>query len=130
MTMRFALLLTAAVLWLIWVVPGFAHDWYSKKIDPVYGKGCCGGSDCARLPTEIPGVLTAEEAGYRVRLTVEQAKEINEYRREPFDHLIPWDRVQPSEDGNYHICIMSADNDMYYTDPRDGTFCFFAPPST
>lgn len=105
-----------------------AHDWYTKKVDPVHKKGCCGGSDCAVLPIDIPGVLTIEREGYRVRLTLEQAKLINPQRKELFDHLIPWDRVQPSEDLNYHICIMAKDYESYWRDPRDGTYCFFEPP--
>ena len=105
-----------------------AHDWYSQKVDPVHKKGCCGGSDCAVLPIDIPGVLSVEKDGYRVRLTLEQAQKINPYRIQAFDHLIPWDRVQPSEDLNYHICILAKDYDVGWRDPRDGTYCFFEPP--
>jgi hypothetical protein len=124
MTMRFAILLTAAVLWLIWVVPGFAHSWYSEKVDPVYKAPCCGGNDCAMLKID-PGVLSAEEGGYRIRLTPEQANKINRYTLMPLDALVTWDRVQPSEDGNWHICIMSYSR----AGERGGIYCLFAPPN-
>ena len=101
-----------------------AHGWYSQKHDPVFGTSCCGGEDCARLQID-PGVLTAEPDGYRIRLTVEQARLINRYTMEPIDALVPWDRVQPSEDGNYHLCIMPRIRDAL----RGGIYCFFVPPN-
>ena len=102
-----------------------AHLWYSEKRDPVYKNGCCGGSDCAELQI-VPGVLSAEKDGYRIRLTYEQAKAINPNSVFPLDALVEWERVQPSEDGNYHICIMSYGR----TAPQDGVYCFFAPPNS
>lgn len=100
-----------------------AHSWYSQKKDPVTQLGCCGGSDCNTLIIE-PGVISAEVDGYRIRLTVEQAARINPGRHAPLDVLIPWKRVQPSEDGNWHICIPR------WNDTTVGNFyCFFAPPS-
>lgn len=102
-----------------------AHSWYSEKRDPVTRGGCCGGSDCAILAV-TPGVLSAEADGYRVRLTAEQAKAINPYRNTPVDALVPWDRVQPSEDGNYHICLPTYPVGSMKAD----FFCFFAPANT
>lgn len=105
------------------VCPANAHSWYSQKKDPVTQLGCCGGSDCHELLIE-PGVLSAEVDGYRIRLTLEQAQRINRNRLEPLDVLIPWDRVQPSDDGNWHICIPR------FEDVTVGNFyCFFAPPN-
>jgi hypothetical protein len=103
----------------------YAHSWYSEKRDPVTGGGCCGGHDCEIL-TITPGVLEAVEDGYHIRLTAEQAKRINPSRNVPVDTVIPWDRVQPSEDGNWHICLPTYPVGSMNRD----FFCFFAPPDT
>lgn len=103
-----------------------AHQWYSKKQDPVTRGACCGGTDCAELRI-VPGVLTPEAEGYRIRLTVEQARAINPNRTESVDVLVKFDRVQPSEDGNWHMCISTS---RRYWLGDDDFFCFFAPPST
>lgn len=120
--MRFLL----AIFLLVLAAPAAAHEWYSEKRDPLYPRqSCCGGMDCAQLQIE-PGVLSAEADGYRVRLTLEQSRRINPWSKAPIDALIVWERVQPSEDGNYHICIMSNHRD----NARQGVYCFFAPPNT
>lgn len=106
--------------------PAMAHEWYMDKRDPWYpNQSCCGGMDCAQLIIE-PGVMTTEAEGYRIRLSLEQSRRINAYSQAPIDALIPWERVQPSEDGNYHICIMS----QHRENDRHGVYCFFAPPNT
>lgn len=124
--MRRAVLLAALVAAFLILAPvlAHAHSWYSDKRDPLTNNGCCGGTDCAQLAVE-PGVLAAEEGGYRLRLTLEQAKRINAWRVEPVDVLIPWDRVQASEDGNYHLCLPTSNGRV-----RDDFYCFFAPPNT
>lgn len=116
----------AAVLLIATCGPALAHSWYSEKRDPLYPQqSCCGGNDCAQLIID-PGVLSAEPDGYRVRLTLEQSRQINRFSIAPIDALITWDRVQPSEDGNYHICIMS----QHRANARQGVYCFFAPPNS
>jgi hypothetical protein len=108
------------------VVPASAHSWYSKKHDPVYMGSCCGGSDChefAAIPDES---ITAEATGFRIRLTGEQAHAINPNTNIPIDALVTYDRVQPSEDGNWHICIMTFSR----ANERGGIYCLFAPPDT
>lgn len=100
------------------------HSWYSDKIDPVYKQSCCGGSDCAVWKIE-PGELTAEATGYRVRLSLEKSKTINPYSMNPVDAVVTWDRVQPSEDGNWHLCIMTKMRE----NARGGIYCLFAPPN-
>lgn len=105
--------------------PAVAHDWFTGTRDPVTGGGCCGGSDCSLLKIE-PGVLEGEAGGYRLRLTAEQAAKINPSRKQPVDTLIAWDRIQPSHDGNYYLCIPS-----YPVSTMRGDFyCFWAPPNT
>lgn len=111
--------------------PAFAHDWYVGKRDPVTGGSCCTTSasaasgDCAILQVD-PGVLTGEVDGYRLRLTAEQAAKINPARRMPVDTLIPWDRVQQSHDGNYHLCVPGYPTPSMQAD----FFCFWAPPNS
>jgi len=114
----------AAVLVIISTMPALSHSWYSKKVDPVWGNSCCGGNDCAQLIV-TPTNVTAETDGYRIRLTHEQAKTINPYTTEGIDALVTWDRVQPSEDGNWHLCIMTSYRDA----ARGGIYCLFAPPN-
>lgn len=104
--------------------PAHAHSWYSKKTDPVWGNSCCGGSDCATWAIR-PGSLSAEDDGYRVRLTLEESRKINPYSTHPIDALVTWDRVQPSEDGNWHLCVMTTHRD----NNRGGIYCLFAPPN-
>ena len=117
------LLAIAGITTLALASPADAHSWYTKKKDPVTNLGCCGGTDCNTLLIE-PGVLSAEVNGYRVRLTLEQAQRINPARRDGVDILIPWERVQPSEDGNWHLCLPRW-NDVTVGD----FYCFFAPPN-
>lgn len=104
--------------------PGQAHGWYSDRTDPIFKHSCCGGTDCGQLV--ISGdVLSAEERGYRIRLTLEQTRRINPYSVAPIDAVVIWDRIQPSEDGNYHICLMTTHRDRL----RGGIYCLFAPPN-
>lgn len=101
-----------------------AHSWYAEKTDPVFRHSCCGGTDCAQLVITSE-VLSAEENGYRIRLTLEQTRKINPFSMAPINAVVTWDRVQPSEDGNYHICIMSYHRD----NERGGIYCLFEPPN-
>lgn len=72
-----------------------------------------------------PGEISATADGIRVQLSLERTRTINPYSTEPLDGLVEWARVQPSEDGNWHICI-SATTRAY---PFNGVFCLFAPPN-
>lgn len=122
---RLILAAISAAFFFMAAAPAAAHDWYTGTRDPVTGGGCCGKADCAILQVD-PGVLIGEADGYRLRLTAEQAAKINPARRLPVDTLIPWDRVQPSHDGNYHLCLPG------YPTPsmRADFFCFWAPPNS
>ena len=102
-----------------------AHEWYAHRSDPVTNGQCCGGSDCSILKID-PGVLTGEADGYRVRLTIDQARRINPMRLAAIDTLVPWSRVQVSEDGNFHICIPNYPMQHMVSD----FYCFFAPGNT
>lgn len=115
-------LLIALAVFLLLAGPAHSHAWYAQKQDPVYLNGCCGGYDCHELDG---GLVEAEAEGYRIRLTLQQAQQINEYTIEPIDALVTWARVQPSMDGNWHLCIFTVDR----TEPRNGVLCLFAPPS-
>lgn len=115
--------LLAAALLLSAAAPAYAHEWYAKRTDPDYNNGCCGGSDCKELDG---GLVQSEADGFRIRLTLEQAKAVNPEAWTGIDALVPWSRVQESEDGNYHICIFTSDR----TGPRGGVICLFAPPAS
>jgi hypothetical protein len=101
-----------------------AHSWYSNKKDPIFKQSCCGGSDCGMLVINSR-VLTAEADGYHIRLTLEETRKINPYSVAPIDAVVSWDRIQLSEDGNYHICLMTGHRDNV----RGGIYCLFAPPN-
>ena len=101
-----------------------AHSWYSEKKDPVFKHSCCGGTDCAQLVITRTA-FSAEENGYRIRLTLEETRKINPYSMAPINAVVTWDRVQPSEDGNWHICIMTHHRDNV----RGGIYCLFTPPN-
>lgn len=104
----------------------YAHDWYSGTRDPVTNGGCCGGSDCRDLVVR-PGMLTPEADGIRVILTAEEAKRINPARPTGFNAVIPMNRVQDSQDGNFAICLKAYGPEVQLL---DGWYCFFAPPNT
>lgn len=105
-----------------------AHDWYVGKRDPVTKGSCCttaaqdGYGDCNKLLIE-PGVLEPVPEGYRIRLTVEQARRLNPLRNHPVDTIVPEERVQDSENGNWHMCIPS------YPVPHMAAdfYCFWRP---
>ena len=118
-------MIRAAFILIAMTAPATAHDWYTGAHDPRTGSRCCGGQDCAVLKIET-GVIEAVSEGYRLRLSLEQAREINPNRHVSVDTVIPWNRVQPSPDGNWHVCLppypmphMSAD-----------IYCFWEPPGT
>lgn len=117
----------AVIICLATGTPANAHDWYVGKNDPVTGGSCCTTSktaqygDCAQLVIQ-PGMLEGTPDGYRLRLTIDQARKINPLRQTPVDTLIPWDRMQASEDGNYHLCIPAHPNGLRYD-----FYCFWQP---
>jgi hypothetical protein len=117
--------LTAFALSFLASVEADAHGWYSDRKDPVFGNPCCGGTDCGLL-TVNSNVLTAEPGGYRIRLSLAETRRINPYSAAPIDALVPWDRIQRSEDGNFHICLMTYDR----AHERGGVYCLFAPPNS
>lgn len=113
--------LVAVFLCLAPVMHAFAHSWYSEKHDPVTHKACCGIRDCNKIVL-TPENYTPVEGGFRIRLTMEQARLINPTRLDPVDIFVPDERVQPSENGDYHLCIPN------YNGSTQGDFyCFFAP---
>lgn len=112
----------AAIILLI--APVYAHEWYSKRRDPIYSATtCCGGKDCAPIPSHA---ISITPDGLRVTLTAEEARRINPVRRYGFDRLIDFDRIQVSEDGQPHICLQPHDLEG---DPRQGYYCIFLPPT-
>lgn len=88
------------VLALIASAPASAHSWYTgiKNAD---GQLCCSGSDCAPLPA---GDVTEVEGGYYTHT---------------YDQVVPFSRVQPSPDGDFHACFWGG-----------RIRCFFGPVSS
>lgn len=74
--------------------------------------------DCGKL-TVTASNFSAEEGGYRVVLTLPEALRINPRAIGPIDVFIPFERVQESGDGNFHICF----------GPTGTLYCFFMPPN-
>lgn len=104
--------------------PVRAHEWFSLKRDPVFGWGCCGGHDCKVIRPNGRNI-TAEKDGYRIRLSLAEARAINPAAELPVDGLVTWDRVQPSETNEFAICLMPYNR----TERAGGVFCLFEPPS-
>jgi hypothetical protein len=65
-------------------------------------------------------------SGFKVSMTVDQAKMVNPLADTSVNAVVPWDRVQASWDGNYHICIYPRDRGA----PRGGVICFWAPSTS
>jgi hypothetical protein len=116
--------LTIVVLCLL-ATPALAHEWYSQRRDPIYNQtSCCGIADCAPLPPHA--ISITPEGHLRITLTVDEARRINPVRRYGFDRIIQYERIQISEDGTPHICLMAHDMEG---DPREGYYCIFLPPT-
>ena len=95
--------------------PVRAHEWFSQKRDPVFGWGCCGGHDCKVIRPNGRNI-TAEKDGYRIRLSLAEARAINPAAELP---------VGPSETNEFAICLMPYNR----TERAGGVFCLFEPPS-
>ena len=64
-----------------------------------------------------------ERDGFRLTLTIGQARAVNPGAKKPVNAFIPSERVQPSPDTNFHACLYAADRH----EPNEGVICFFAP---
>lgn len=102
-----------------------AHSWYSDRMDPKFRNNCCGGHDCAPLDTKF--ITITKDGLVHVSIPAEAVRAINPVRREAFEAVIDPERIQTSEDGQWHICIMGHD---VPSDTRNGYFCIFSPPNT
>lgn len=101
-----------------------AHDWYSSTSDPVFQSNCCGGHDCA--PVDSSWVSETRD-GYRLTMTVDQARTVNPMASVPVDAVVPWSRIQspPQAEHQFYACIYDRDRSA----PRFGVICFFATPT-
>ena len=105
--------------------PTLADGWYTGTSDPITHGSCCGGGDCNVFAIK-PGNLLATAEGYHVVLTLEETQNINKASKAPIDAIVVWERVQPSQDGNWHLCVKPYDRQP----PTKGIYCLFAPPNT
>lgn len=85
--------LLAAMVWIASTTPIWAHDWYSGA--------CCSDKDCAPIPREA---VTATKEGYRVTLGAGD----HPMTTLPLDELVPYDKVLPSEDSDFHACVRAS----------------------
>lgn len=70
---------------------GLTHSWYSPA--------CCSGKDCAPIAR---ATITATNEGYRITLGTADHPMV---AGDPVDEIVPYDRVLPSEDGEFHACV-------------------------
>ena len=98
-----------------------AHGPFAGKVDPAYNSNCCGGSDCATIPADW---VDEVEYGFRISMSVDQAKTINPLAALPVEAVVPHLRVQ--WDSDYHGCIFPKDRSQ----PRGGVICFWVPMLT
>lgn len=123
--MRHILALAALVAAFLVLAPvlAHAHEWYSKRRDPIYNAQTCCRNDCGPVPSQyIHRDLTT--GSIRVIIPLEAAKKIYHARMEAVDEVIPPERIQTSEDGQVHICLQSRNYG-----PMQGFWCFFVPPN-
>ena len=117
--------LAALVAAFVFLAPvAFSHDWYSIRRDPIYRTTtCCGGHDCGPVKPEF---IHRDPATGDLRITIplEEAREIFNGRQEPFDEVIPFDRIQIGEDGQVHICLQTKNHGA-----MQGFWCVFVPPN-
>ncbi|MFZ5677127.1 MAG: hypothetical protein ACOZAM_29550 [Pseudomonadota bacterium] len=116
-------LIVAALVVLVSTRFAAAHDWYSSTSDPVFQSSCCGGNDCAPVD---PAWVSEVREGYRLTMTVDQARTVNPLAQAPVDAVVPWTRIQspPNGDHMFYACIYDTDRSA----PRHGVICFFATP--
>ncbi len=117
--------LTAFILLLCLSSAANAHEWYARHRDPIFNKTtCCGGTDCAPLPESA--ISITPNGDLHVFLSLAQAKLINPARTEAFDEIIPFVRIQQSEDGRPHICLQTENHQNH----MQGFYCIFLPPAS
>lgn len=100
-----------------------AHGPSVGKTDPAFNNNCCGGHDCAIVPTDW---VREVQSGFHLVMTLDQAKTVNPSAVLPVSALVPYIRVQPSWDGDYRACIFPKDR----SNPRGGVICFWVPMLT
>lgn len=110
---------------LMWAAQAQAHEWYSNLRNPK-GSSCCSGNDCAPVPLDADWVQPTRD-GYRVTLTLDQAKTINPDAQYSVNAVVPWSQVMApppeashSELALYHLCIAAYSPNTIY--------CLFAVP--
>jgi hypothetical protein len=113
-----AILAASTAAWLI-CAPAHAHDFWDngEPVDPVTKAKCCGKSDCRSIQ---PSEAQETEGGWKV------------LDAHGVWRFLSTDRVQPSPDGNFHVCEWGA-LDSYSSSAEVSTAtagrikCFFAP---
>lgn len=100
-----------------------AHDIFVGTIDPVEHQQCCNGvgtpPDCKIVPPEMAGVVQETDGGYRVTLTITQARYWDQTTVRAIDEVVPYERVQGGLSRGFAICVHS-----------NKIWCFFGPSNT
>jgi hypothetical protein len=122
--MRHLIAVAALVAAFVFLAPiASAHEWYSKRRDPIYNAQTCCRNDCGPVPSQY--IHRDPATGLiRVIIPLEAAKKIYHARIEAVDEVIPPERIQTSEDGQIHICLQSRGGNA-----MQGFWCFFVPPN-
>lgn len=92
-------------------LPLFAHSWY----DPA----CCGGNDCAPIPSIT---VTAGTDGWHVRLGPGDHPMVT---RGVVDAVVPYDEALPSRDGAFHACVRDQSSPSNVM--ADPIICLYVP---
>jgi hypothetical protein len=96
----------------------YSHEWYTGKKDPKTLNSCCGGHDCSAIPQEW---ITEVEGGVRIRMTLQQAQQVNPAAVSPVDAFVPEERIQQSPDLDWHACVYQNNR----TAPTFGVICLW-----
>lgn len=97
MIMFVAFMVVMLLLTVIGATKAHAHSWYSTY--------CCTGKDCAEIPSKA---VTIGKEGYKIHLTPADHPSINT----TFDYTVPQLKAYPSEDSEYHACILPDTPDV------------------
>lgn len=103
------LLFIVILAWFVsWGFYAYAHDWYPAS--------CCSETDCAPIRVEnvkpVPG-------GYAVFVPQDEHPQVHQTS---FQTVVPYDKMRPSPDGDYHICLRPEGV------AGERVLCFFGPP--
>lgn len=99
--------LAVGLMYLAWVYPALAHEWFTGTKDPVTGFTCCNNRDCQ----EIEDTDVRQQGSGYIYL--------------PTGEFIPRARIQQSKTYRFARCVQLWDSGPEH--PKGSTRCFFEP---